>query len=79
MRNTITGKRVDKFIHRLVAEAFIHNTFNKKIVHHKDGNRKNNSIDNLEWVTYKENNQDTINRGKVYRCEKTGRFIKASD
>lgn len=49
------GDKVRKFIHRLVAETFIPNTDNKPMVNHKDGNTKNNHIDNLEWVTAKEN------------------------
>lgn len=43
-------------IHRLVAEAFIPNPENKPCVDHIDGNRKNNSISNLRWATYSENN-----------------------
>lgn len=43
-------------IHRLVAEAFIPNPENKATVDHKDGNRKNNSIENLRWATYSEQN-----------------------
>lgn len=44
-------------IHRLVANAFIENPDNKKCVNHKDGNKKNNCVDNLEWVTHSENMQ----------------------
>lgn len=43
-------------VHRLLAEAFIPNPQNKPTVDHKDGNRKNNSLANLRWATYSEQN-----------------------
>lgn len=49
----INGK--NKRIHRLVGNAFINNTDNKPIIHHKDNNKQNNSINNLQWATAKEN------------------------
>ena len=49
------NKPIYKKIHRLIAENFIENLYNKPQVNHIDGNRWNNKIENLEWVTASEN------------------------
>lgn len=52
---SINGKRYLKYIHRLVAEAFIPNPNNYKEVNHIDSNPSNNCVDNLEWCNRKYN------------------------
>lgn len=49
------GKAHFMFLHRLLAEMFIPNPKNLPEVNHIDGNKENNSLDNLEWVTGSEN------------------------
>ena len=55
---TVTLAGTKYSIHRLVALAFIPNPENKKIVHHKDGNKTNNYWRNLAWATDAENCQE---------------------
>ena len=49
------GKKERKYIHRLIAEAFIPNPNHYKFINHIDGNKQNYSIENLEWCTQKYN------------------------
>ena len=53
-------KTKTEYLHRLLAETFIPNPDNKATVNHIDGNKENNSLDNLEWCTQSENNLHAI-------------------
>jgi hypothetical protein len=59
----INGKRRGLMVHRLVAIAYIPNPHNKPDVNHLDGDKGNCAIENLQWVTEKENTQHAIASG----------------
>lgn len=61
LRVSIAGKL--QFVHRLVAELYIPNPERKTQVNHKDGNKLNNCVDNLEWVTNQENRNHALEHG----------------
>lgn len=76
-----------KYIHRLVASAFIENPDNLPTVNHIDENKENNTVSNLEWASYYENNHHgtAISRRSITRSKKVlqydleGNFIKEWD
>lgn len=84
LRNKDTFKNC--YVHRLMAEAFVPNPENKPVVNHKDGNKWNNNISNLEWVTHQENDIHAVSLGlkKVsgynrYRVGKTARRFSSEE
>ena len=59
----INNVKRDVVVHRQVAERYIPNPHNKPCVNHIDGNKLNNDVSNLEWVTHKENSQHASRLG----------------
>lgn len=78
------------FVHRIIASVFLPNPNNEPIINHKDENKTNNRVDNLEWCSYQYNNtygkghqsriRNQINRPDcskpVIQLTKDGKFVK---
>lgn len=58
------------YAHRLVAEHFLENPNSLPVVNHKDGNKLNNQLSNLEWVSYSENTQHAHNNNLIKKVSK---------
>lgn len=72
-------KESKKFVHRLVAEVFIPNPEGLPEVNHKDCNKSNNSVSNLEWCTRRENLQHAWRHGMKCTGEKHGMHILTAE
>jgi hypothetical protein len=68
-------KPVRILVHRLVAETFIPNPENKKTVNHKDADKHNNKISNLEWATHKEQ-MEHVKEKKLINYDRGGRKVQ---
>ena len=73
-----SGKGKTLSVHRLVCEAFHENSENKPCVNHIDENRVNNVASNLEWCTYKENNNHGMHTAKMAkaRSKSVGQYTR---
>lgn len=65
----INGKRTLLYIHRLVAMYFLENPFKLPEVNHKDGNKSNNNVDNLEWITREDNQKHASENNLIKKGE----------
>jgi hypothetical protein len=70
------NKRKKFLVHRLIAEAFIPNNQNNLLINHKDGNKMNNHISNLEWCTYSENLKHAYKIGLYTDIKRAGVYGK---
>lgn len=62
---TTKGKRQRIYVHRIVALTFLHKPHGKDYVNHKNSNRIDNRVENLEWCTPKENVHHAIRNGRM--------------
>lgn len=73
------GRRYHRRVHRLIAETLIPNDdINKTFIDHLDGNKLNNNVSNLEWVTNQENTQRGYNNN-LYHSKKRCIKVKVTD
>ena len=70
-QTTKNNKHYDWSIHRLIAIKYIPNPNNYPVINHIDGNKLNNSIDNLEWCTYSDNVKHAYNTKLIKGGAKT--------
>lgn len=80
------GKKLNKYVHQLVASAFISNPKNYSEINHIDYNKENNCVENLEWCTHIENiidlrnvkyngYKDSHNKFGTHKCKDCGKLI----
>lgn len=74
----VYGKRRDLYVHRIVASTFLENKdpINLKVVNHKDSNKQNNRVYNLEWTDQSSNINHSVENGTNGRTKFTKKEIR---
>lgn len=75
---SVNGRSHYRTIHRLVAQTYLKNPCNLPHVNHKDGNKMNNHVDNLEWVTPRDNTKHAFSIG-LHKGNRTKVCLKKPD
>jgi hypothetical protein len=70
VRLSKNGKTYTRWLHRLLAENYLSNPLNLQEVNHKDGNKLNNDLANLEWTTHQQNVQHAFYNNLIKRKTK---------
>ncbi|TPF78384.1 MULTISPECIES: NUMOD4 domain-containing protein [Bifidobacterium] len=66
------GRQSMRYLHRLIAEAFIENPWHLPVINHKNGDKTDNHVTNLEWTTYSGNNRHAYRTGLKKKPVKLG-------
>ena len=66
----VNGKQYNKSVHRLIAKTFIKNPDNKPCIDHINTVRTDNRVENLRWVTYKENSNNELTKEHISEANK---------
>ena len=69
LRRDSTGEREDVYVHRIIASMFIPNPNNYSDVNHKNNNPSDNRVENLEWLSHKDNLEYGFTHGNRSRNE----------
>lgn len=78
MRSIVDGKRYDRYVHRLVGEAFVPKPSPEcRHVNHRNRRRQDNRMENIEWVTQRQNNEYAVKVGHRIKDAVTGRFVSS--
>lgn len=73
------GRFIHERVHRIIASCFVPNPFGYKYVNHKDSNKQNNAVENLEWCTNSDNIKHGWNSGNRTHKNRTHVLVTSED